>query len=112
MAEVELAVRPGPGERVRLDATRERAQTAERFLTLPRSAAVLFFVLFGLTFSDGHVADDGTVYFNFLRRLFGTDNGAVAYQFGSSFWNAPLTWRRSSSPPAAFSTISIPARSA
>ena len=90
MAEVELAVRPGPGERVRLDATSERAQTAERFLTLPRSAAVLFVVLFGLTFSDGHVADDGTVYFNFLRRLFGTDNGAVAYQFGSSFWNAPF----------------------
>jgi hypothetical protein len=90
MAEVELAVRPVPGERAHLDKTRERTRTAERFLTLPRSAAVLFFVLFGLTFSDGHVADDGTVYFNFLRRFFGADNGAVAYQFGSSFWNAPF----------------------
>ena len=55
-----------------------RAEVRERFLTLPRSAAVLAFVLFALTFDDGQVADDGTVYFNFLRRLFGADTTAVA----------------------------------
>ena len=67
-----------------------RTEVRERFLTLPRSAAVLAFVLFALTFDDGQVADDGTVYFNFLRRLFGADTTAVAYQFGSSIWNAPF----------------------
>ena len=70
----------------------ERATTdvSERFLTLPRTAGLVVFVLFALTFDDGLVQDDGTVYFDFMRKLFGAHTAAVAYQFGSAFWNAPF----------------------
>jgi hypothetical protein len=62
----------------------------ERFLTLPRAAAVLFFVLFAVTFDNTHVQDDGSIYFAFLRKVFGTHVSAVAYQFGSTVWDAPF----------------------
>src|SRR5713101_8000931 len=70
----------------------ERAKVAgtERFLTRPRVAGLVVFVLFGLTFDDGRVQDDGTVYFNFMRKLLGAHTEAVAYQFGNTFWNAPF----------------------
>ncbi len=67
-----------------------RAEVRERFLSPTRGIALLLFILFAASFDDGRVQDDGTVYFNFLRRVFGADTSAVAYQFGSSFWNAPF----------------------
>jgi hypothetical protein len=65
-------------------------RVTERFLTWPRALGLAFFVLFAMTFNDGYVHDDGTAYFDFLRRLFGTSSSGVAYQFGSAFWNAPF----------------------
>jgi hypothetical protein len=64
--------------------------TGERFLTRGRVAALLGFLLFALTFDLVKVQDDGTVYFDFLRRVFGVDTGGVAYQIGSAFWTAPF----------------------
>ena len=83
MAEVSVPVAPP-----RVEAVSTRA--AERFLSLPRCAALAFVTLFALTFDDGFVHDDGVGYFTFLRRLFGADQAGVAYQFGSAFWNAPF----------------------
>jgi hypothetical protein len=68
----------------------ERTRAAERFFTWPRTAAVAVFLLFAFTFEDGRVHDDGVVYFDFLRRVFGAQNDGVAYQFGSALWNAPF----------------------
>jgi hypothetical protein len=48
------------------------------------------FVLFALTFDRVSVHDDGIVYFDFVRKLFGTDVAAQAYQFGSAYWTAPF----------------------
>src|SRR4051812_35239627 len=48
------------------------------------------FALFAITFDRPRVHDDGTYYFNFVRRLFGADVVAQAYQFGSAFWTAPF----------------------
>jgi dolichyl-phosphate-mannose-protein mannosyltransferase len=79
-----------PLARSHVEPVRTETRARERFLTLPRAAAVGVFVLFALSFDDGHVSDDGTVYFNFLRRFFGAHNAAVAYQFGSSVWNSPF----------------------
>jgi hypothetical protein len=67
-----------------------RTRAAERFLTWPRALGLGVFVLFAATFNDGLVHDDGTSYFDFLRRLFGADSSGVAYQFGSAIWNAPF----------------------
>jgi hypothetical protein len=77
---------------VAVGAAREEtaARTTERFLTWPRAAAVAVFLLFALTFDEGQVHDDGLVYFDFLRRLFGAGTVGVAYQFGSAFWNIPF----------------------
>jgi len=83
VAEVSVPVAPP-----RVEAVSTRA--AERFLSLPRCAALAFVTLFALTFDDGFVHDDGVGYFTFLRRLFGADQAGVAYQFGSAFWNAPF----------------------
>jgi len=66
------------------------SDSRERFLTLPRAAAVFVFLLFGVTFDDTHVRDDGSIYFAFLRKVFGADVSAVAYQFGSTVWTAPF----------------------
>ena len=79
---------PLPVAHVRAEPVTERA--AERFLTAPRIAALGVFLLFAITFEDGGVHDDGVVYFDFLRRLFGVHTNGVAYQFGSVFWNAPF----------------------
>jgi len=80
--------------RVAVPGVRSRAERAEgareRFLTWPRALAVGVFVLFAATFDEGKVHEDGLVYFDFLRRLFGADTPAAAYQFGSAFWNAPF----------------------
>jgi hypothetical protein len=67
-----------------------RTETRERFLSWPRAAGVGVFVLFALTFDLVKVQDDGVVYFDFLRRLFGVSTDGVAYQFGNAFWNAPF----------------------
>ena len=75
---------------VRARVERVKVSAAERFLTLPRVAGLLAFVLFALTFDDGQVHDDGTIYFDFMRKLFGAHIPAAAYQFGSAFWNAPF----------------------
>ena len=66
------------------------ARTGERFFEWPRAVAVAFVVLLALTFDGTVVHDDGVGYYTFLRRLFGADQAAVAYQFGSAFWNAPF----------------------
>ena len=84
----EVAEVPFPLAHVRAEPVTERA--AERFLTRPRVAALAVFLLFAVTFEDGGVHDDGVVYFDFLRRLFGVHTNGVAYQFGSIFWNAPF----------------------
>ncbi len=83
MAEAGISYVPARVEHVKVAA-------AERFLTLPRVAGLLAFVLFALTFDDGQVHDDGTIYFDFMRKLFGANIPAAAYQFGSAFWNAPF----------------------
>jgi Dolichyl-phosphate-mannose-protein mannosyltransferase len=67
-----------------------RAEVRERFLTLPRCVALALVVLVALSFDGSTVHDDGVVYFSFLRRIFGADTPTVAYQFGSTFWNAPF----------------------
>ena len=40
--------------------------------------------------TTSRIHDDGVLYYNFVRRLFGTDVVAQAYQFGSAFWTAPF----------------------
>jgi hypothetical protein len=67
-----------------------RAAVAERFLTRRMVVALVAFGLFVVTFDHAKVQDDGTVYFDFLRRFFGVDTDGVAYQFGSSLWTAPF----------------------
>jgi hypothetical protein len=67
-----------------------KTSASERFLTRPRVAGLLVFGLFAVTFDLVKVQDDGVVYFDFIRRVFGVQTGGVAYQFGSSFWNAPF----------------------
>jgi len=71
-------------------ADRATAEPRERFLTLPRTAAVGVFLLFAVTFDDTHVEDDGSIYFAFLRKVFGAHVSAFAYQFGSTVWDAPF----------------------
>ena len=78
----------GVGESLVL--TREATEARERFLSLPRTAALLVFALFALTVDPAKVEDDGVIYFYFMRRLFGADLHAAAYQFGSVFWDAPF----------------------
>src|SRR4051794_11920339 len=76
---------------VREDAAlRDEAAPRERFLTPWMWVALGGFALFAATFDRPRVHDDGTYYFNFVRRLFGTDVVAQAYQFGSAFWTAPF----------------------
>jgi hypothetical protein len=41
--------------------------------------------LFALTFDKVQIHDDGVLYYYFVRRLFGADIVAQAYQFGSAF---------------------------
>jgi hypothetical protein len=73
-----------------LVASRTEAAVGERFLSVPRAAAVAVFLLFAVTFDSGRIQDDGLVYYDFLRKFFGADVPAAAYQFGGSFWNAPF----------------------
>src|ERR1700674_5718544 len=74
-----------------LEAAREReAVSGERFLSPGRTIGLLVFVLFSLTFVRAQVDDDGLYYFSFLRRLFGINTPAEAYQFGSAFWSVPF----------------------
>src|SRR4051812_10681833 len=67
-------------------------RASERFLSWPRAAAIAFFLVFAAIWDEGHVHDDGVVYYFFLRRALGSgdDYSAVAFQFGSAFWNAPF----------------------
>lgn len=66
------------------------AEPRERFFTVPRAAAVALFLVFALTFDEAHVHDDSSIYYAFLRKVFGHDTPAVAYQIGSDFWNTPF----------------------
>ena len=68
----------------------EEDAAAERFLTWPMGAVIAGFVLFAFTFDRVSVHDDGIVYFEFVRKVFGADVSAQAYQFGSAFWMAPF----------------------
>src|SRR5438093_5462184 len=74
----------------RARAERVRGVAVERFLTRGRVAGLLAFSLFALTFDLVKVQDDGTIYFDYLRRVFGVNTGGVAYQVGSAFWMAPF----------------------
>jgi hypothetical protein len=65
-------------------------EAQERFLTLPRLAGIGLFLLFALSLDVTEVQDDGAVYYDFLRKLFGANVDAAAYQFGGSIWNAPF----------------------
>jgi len=77
--------------RVALARAREREErVGERFLSWPRAIGIGLFLLFATTFDEGQVHEDGLVYFAFMRKVFGADTPAVAYQFGSAFWNAPF----------------------
>src|SRR3954464_15152149 len=71
-------------------AVREEAVPSERFLTPWMGVALGGLLLFALTFDRPRIHDDGSLYFNFVRRLFGADVVAQAYQFGSAFWTAPF----------------------
>ena len=73
-----------------LVADRAEAETRERFLSAPRVAGLALFVVFALTFDVAAIQDDGIAYYDFMRKLFGSGIDAAAYQFGSTFWNAPF----------------------
>jgi hypothetical protein len=80
---------------VSLPLARERAEplrteAAERFLSPARIVGIALFVLFAATFDAPAVKDDGFIYFDFVRKLFGVDAPAIAYQFGSAFLTAPF----------------------
>jgi hypothetical protein len=68
----------------------ESTEARERFLTWRMWALLVAVVLFTVSFARVTVHDDGIVYFNFVRKLFGADVAAQAYQFGSAFWTAPF----------------------
>ncbi len=63
-----------------------------RFLAAPTAIALGLYVLFAATFASFRVANDGLVYYDFLRRFFGADiaPAGYAYQFGVAFFNAPF----------------------
>jgi hypothetical protein len=84
MAEVDVQVRAVGREAA------TAAETPERFLSPGRLLMLGVFALVALTFDGTEIEDDGVTYYDFLRRLFGADVPAAAYQFGSSFWNAPF----------------------
>lgn len=92
MAEVGLP-RVGAGDPAqqarRVEATRTEA-VRERFLNLWMCVALGVCGLFALTFDKVQIHDDGVLYYYFVRRLFGADIVAQAYQFGSAFWTAPF----------------------
>src|SRR6186997_334904 len=71
-------------------APRKESVPRERFLTPWMWVGLGGLALFALTFDRPRIHDDGTLYFNFVRRLFGADVVAQAYQFGSAFWTAPF----------------------
>jgi hypothetical protein len=63
----------------------------DRFLTRPMAASFVACGVGLLLLCPFVVHGDGVVYFVFLRRLLGENQPlGVAYQFGSSFWNAPF----------------------
>ncbi len=63
-----------------------------RFLAKPMAVAVAAYAVFAATFASLRVANDGVVYYDFLRRFFGADiaPAGYAYQFGVAFFNAPF----------------------
>src|SRR5437867_660199 len=73
-----------------IEVARAQVESRERFLSLGRAIGLAVFVLFSLTLIQAVVDVDGFFYFRFLRRLFGVQTPAVAYQFGSAFWTAPF----------------------
>jgi hypothetical protein len=52
--------------------------------------AGLVFLVFAANFNAYAIYSDGDVAYEFLRRLFGQDVDAVAYQFGLALMNAPF----------------------
>jgi hypothetical protein len=66
---------------------------ARGFLTVPMRVVLGLYLLFAVTFASFRVANDGLVYYDFLRRFFGDrlpGGGGYAYQFGTAFFNAPF----------------------
>ncbi|MFN2469294.1 MAG: glycosyltransferase family 39 protein [Gaiellaceae bacterium] len=63
-----------------------------RFLSRGMGVSLAVYALFALTFASFRVANDGLVYYTFLRRFLGEDvaPGGHAYQFGVAFFNAPF----------------------
>lgn len=63
-----------------------------RFWSRGMGLALALYGLFALTFASFRVANDGLVYYDFLRRFLGEDvaPAGYAYQFGVAFFNAPF----------------------
>jgi hypothetical protein len=64
---------------------------AGRFLSPVMIGAIAVYLLFTVSFASLAIANDGLIYYNFLRRFFGEDIAtAYASQFGSALFNAPF----------------------
>lgn len=67
-------------------------ESGPRFLARPMLVALGLYTLVAATFASFRVANDGLVYYNFLRRFLGEDVApeGYAYQFGVAFFNLPF----------------------
>jgi hypothetical protein len=63
---------------------------SQRFLALPMLVAIGVYLILFVTFASFSVANDGTLYYDFLRRFLGEDVAARAYQFGSAYFDLPF----------------------
>jgi len=63
------------------------------FLSVRNAVAFGLYLVFAVTFASFRVANDGLVYYTFLRRFLGDPvpkGTGYAYQFGVAFFNAPF----------------------
>lgn len=67
-------------------------ESGPRFASRSMLVGLGLYGVFALTFASFRVANDGLVYFNFLRRFLGEDVApdGYAYQFGVAFFNVPF----------------------
>jgi hypothetical protein len=62
----------------------------DRFLSPRMVACIAAYLLVAASYLQARLTDDGTIYYDFMRRLVGEDVDAYAYQFGVVFWNLPF----------------------
>jgi len=74
------------GARRFADGVRERVSAA----SVSMAASIGIYLLVAASYAQPRISDDGVIYYDFMRRLFGEDVKAYAYQFGVVFWNLPF----------------------